>query len=248
MERNVLRVGSFNVRNARAFDGLNSWPFRRRTTARVAASLRADLLGVQEAYGCQVRYLVTHGGDVRAFGDGRGTNRSGEHCAVLVSSSIDVVEHHTRWFGDTPDTPGTRLEGASFPRIATTVVVNNHGAPLSFTNTHLDQRSSKLRRRSVTQLLEWLDLAQPQVIVGDFNAAPDDALFDTLADARFRNAFPPNAPGTFHGFTGTAHGPPIDFILVNEHVEVVDARVVVREPGARLASDHWPLVADLTTR
>ena len=43
----ALRVATFNVRNGIAFDGLDSWPLRRHTTAQAVAGLDADLIALQ---------------------------------------------------------------------------------------------------------------------------------------------------------------------------------------------------------
>jgi endonuclease/exonuclease/phosphatase family metal-dependent hydrolase len=165
-------------------------------------------------------------------------------------STLRIVEERTRWFGETPDRPGTRLPGASFPRIATTVVAELlDGAALRFTSTHLDERSEERRRLSATQLLEWVaEHGGAHVLAGDFNAPPTSPLFAAFAAAGFRHAVAASAGGTVHHFTGRRDGRRLDHILVSREFEVVGAEVVYGEPGERLASDHWPVVAELRMR
>lgn len=242
----VLRVATFNLRNGRAWDGCNSWPFRRRAALHAVSDLDADLLGLQEVFGFQLRWLGRQLPCYRAVGEARGLGGRGERVPVLIRrDAVRVIEHRTRWFGPTPDVAGSRLADATFPRVATIASVLWRGQRVQFTNTHLDERSAERRRASARQLLGWLDHTVAQVLVGDFNAGPGDALFDELGAAGFRDALPADAGGTFHGFTGGRDGPRIDYILVNRHVAVRDARVVHPEPGKRLPSDHWPVVADL---
>jgi endonuclease/exonuclease/phosphatase family metal-dependent hydrolase len=246
----VFRVATFNLRNGRAWDRCNSWPFRRRASVRALQALEADLIGLQEAFRFQLRSIVRGLPGYDAVGNGRDGGGRGEHVPVLVRRGrVRVVEHRTRWFGAEPDRPGTRLAGARFPRVATTVLAEfETGKRLQFTNTHLDERSAERRRHSGRQLVAWLDLARPQVLVGDFNAGPDDPMFRELEAAGFRHALPADAGGTFHRFTGRRDGVRIDHILVNDRVEVIAARVVYSDAGERLASDHWPVMADLALR
>ena len=118
----ILRFATFNIRNGRGLDYLRAWPVRRRWTAAAIASLRADVLGLQEVFEFQRRYLDRRLPGLRWFGQDRDGNGAGERCPVAVTDpSIGVVADRTRWFGTEPERPGRRLLGASFPRIATIV-------------------------------------------------------------------------------------------------------------------------------
>jgi endonuclease/exonuclease/phosphatase family metal-dependent hydrolase len=180
-------------------------------------------------------------------GAGRNRCRWGEHCSVLTRPvGALVLAHRTRWYGDHPDRPGTRLPGAPFPRIATTCTVQLAAGPVvQLTNTHLDSSSAERRVRSARQLLSWLDGDLPQVVLGDFNAGPGDEVLEILNAGGLRHALPATAGGTFHRFTGRTDGARIDHVLVSDGVDVLAAEVRHQRVGARLASDHWPVVADL---
>ncbi len=246
----MIRVCSFNLRNGLAFDGCNSWPCRRRATLAVLAAIDADVAGLQEAFGFQAHYLQRHLEGVGLSGDGRSARRRGERCCVLHrEATLQLLSAETRWFGDEPDMAGTRLPGASFPRVATIVelAVRDGGARFTFVDTHLDEHKDDNRVRAAAHLVEWLPDA-PAVVVGDFNAGPDSEVVRVLEAAGLAMALPADAPGTNHDFTGRTDGRRIDHILVSAHWEVLDARVVTDRPGGRLPSDHWPVVADLQLR
>jgi endonuclease/exonuclease/phosphatase family metal-dependent hydrolase len=240
-----LRVASFNIRNGRALDGVHAWPFRRRATAQALAALDADVVGLQEVYRFQERFLLKAVQGYRATGDPR--SRWGERCPVLWRPDRLAAEQSTTcWFADDPGRAGARLPGASFPRVATLTVctATDGGARFGFANLHLDERHASNRVRSAEMLLGWLDRDIPWVVVGDFNEAPGGPALDVLRAAGFRSALADDAPGTAHDFRGGSDGPRIDHVLVGPEWDIVSAAVEVAA-GGRLPSDHWPVVADL---
>ncbi len=248
----TLRVATFNIRNGRAFDGWDSWPFRRRSTLAAIHDLDATVIGLQEVYAFQRRWLVHHMPEHTAHGLGRG-RFGGEQCPVLVrSTKWKVSSHETRWFGPVPNRRGQRLPGALHPRIATTcTLAPTHvsacvGAePVTVTNLHLDASSAERRQASVEQLLSWLDPDRPQVVMGDFNASATGALLDLLASGGLRAAVPTGADGTYHHFTGRREGPRLDHVFVNDRFQVTSAEVHRLATRPPFPSDHWPVVATL---
>jgi endonuclease/exonuclease/phosphatase family metal-dependent hydrolase len=237
----IVRFATFNIRNGRGFDYLRSWPVRRRWTAAAIAALKADVLGLQEVFEYQRRYLDRRLPGLRWFGEDRDGNRGGEQCPVAVTDpTITVVSERTLWYGPEPERRGSRLPGASFPRIATIVRCRSLGLEYEVANTHLDERIAANRTESVKQLVNWLDPAIPTVVLGDFNTVPSDtAVLGPLTGAGF--LLVPVTGGTSHGFTGTHDGPQIDHVFVSPHWTLEEA-VVLRESGRwRLPSDHWPV-------
>lgn len=247
-----LRVATFNIRNGRAFDGWNSWPLRAASTAATLARLDADVIGLQEVFSFQMRSLRRRVPGYQDRGAGRTNGRRGERCPILVrAGAARMLQHRTQWFGDQPDQPGSRLPGASFPRIATTCRLELSPRPaggstvVEFTSTHFDERVHEHRELSARQLLARLDLDLPQIVVGDLNADPDDPLLRTLETGGLRQTLPPSAGGTSHRFTGRTDGRRIDHVLVSRHFDVVGAEVSYERVGRRLPSDHWPVIVDL---
>jgi endonuclease/exonuclease/phosphatase family metal-dependent hydrolase len=242
-----LRVGTFNIRNGFGFDGRNAWPFRWKATADMLRDLDTDVVGLQEAYGFQVRCLRSRLKDYGVTGDGRSVRRRGERCAVLFREArLELTESVTRWYGDDPDQPGRRLPEASFPRVATIadLTPQDGGPAFTFVNTHLDEHHESNRVAAAEQLLGWLGDG-PTIVVGDINAEAGSTVVRTLEAAGLRNVLGPDAPGTNHDFTGRTDGRRIDHILVSAHWTISSAEVVTGRPRGRLPSDHWPVVADL---
>ena len=243
----TFEVASFNIRNGLAWDKSHSWPLRSRHTTRAARGLGADVLGVQEAYGFQLRALGKAMPEMQVCGTGRMPNGRGEHVAILVNTDrFTVISDSTRWFGDTPDVAGSKLAGASFPRIATIVHLRDaSGQEVVVANTHLDEHHVANRVRSAEMLCEWLlPLSKPTVVLGDMNSTPGSEAIKRFVDAGFTSALAADAGGTEHKFHGNSDGEQIDYLLISDHWTVVDARV--QSAGhRRLPSDHWPVSATL---
>jgi len=193
-----LRVATFNIRNGIAFDWLDSWPFRRRATAEAVARLDADVAGLQEAYGFQLRYLLRHLPGYGATGAGRSDGRGrGERCAVLYRSArLALDDSVTRWFSDTPEVPGSTGWGGRLPRIVTLarLIDTRTGGRFGFADCHLEGWPPVARHRSAEALVGWLDPALPWIVAGDFNAEPDDEAVLTMLEAGFRDVFTASAP------------------------------------------------------
>jgi endonuclease/exonuclease/phosphatase family metal-dependent hydrolase len=118
-------------------------------------------------------------------------------------------------------------------------------------NTHLGL--GRRERLMQTQLLvgpEWLGRAAPEeplILLGDLNSLPGSRphrlLTQHLRDAR--SFFTP--PPRLRTFPTTFPVAAVDHIFVNEKLRI-EKILVARSPLARLASDHYPVVADLRWR
>ncbi len=248
----MVRVASFNIRNGLAFDGWNSWPFRRRATARTIEDLDADIVGLQEVYGFQLRWLQRQLPRYTVVaGQGRNGGGRGEMCPLLVRPSAAKVSHATtRWYGDSPEAPASRLPGASSPRIATlaNLRLEPSGVAVQVLSTHFDEAIATNRVRSARQVLDWLDRSTPHIVLGDLNGTPDDGAVEVLLRGGLESALRPEDGGTAHRFTGRRDGRQIDYVLFSKHWDVRSPTVDVPHRIRRLPSDHWPVVADLDLR
>lgn len=242
-----MRFATFNIRHGLGDDADNSWQFRRGSTASAIAALDADVLGLQEVLEFQRQDLDDRVPGLRWFGEGRGGGSSDEQCpVVLASPALEAVSSRTQWYGPSPMTKGTRLPGASAPRIATlTRLRGEDGAGFDVINTHLDEHLSANRDTSVRQLVDWLTPDTPTVVMGDFNAEPDDRALAALTGAGLRLVAVDG--GTAHGFAGVG-GTAIDHIFVSRHWTISAAGVARHRPDGRLPSDHWPVWVDARLR
>jgi endonuclease/exonuclease/phosphatase family metal-dependent hydrolase len=136
-------------------------------------------------------------------------------------------------------------------RSALWVAVEVDGQTIHVVNAHLSLRSGE-RRAQAAALIgpDWVghpDCADPAVLLGDFNAPPYSRSYRLIAnrmqDAQLSNSFGEPQP-TFHTRAPVLR---LDHVFVTKSIEVVDAGPV-RNPLTRVASDHFPLLAELRVR
>jgi endonuclease/exonuclease/phosphatase family metal-dependent hydrolase len=133
-------------------------------------------------------------------------------------------------------------------RSALWVCVEVDGHAVQVVNAHLSLRSGE-RRTQAAALLgpDWIghsDCADPAILLGDFNAPPYSRSYRLFAD-QMRDAqlsTPSGEPKpTFHTRAPVLR---LDHVFVTKSIEVV-AAAPVRTPLTRVASDHFPLLAEL---
>jgi len=93
------------------------------------------------------------------------------------------------------------------------------------------------------------------VLVGDFNATPESPCHAVLTGTEastnpgfpiFKNAFAPDDPGTFHGFSGKAIREHIDWVLYRGAITPTRARVITDAFEGGYPSDHFPLLVEFS--
>ena len=261
-DRGALRVMTFNLRVDTWVDGRNRWERRRDAVADRIRSWDPDLLGTQEGQDAMLTFLRGRLDDYGFYGAGRDDGRrSGEMCGVFYRTSrFERLDGGHFWLSATPDTPGSRGWGATFPRMVTWVKLKPRGGGGAFVwlNTHFDAWNARARAESARLLRARLSVLAgtlPCLVTGDFNAAPDSAPYRTLVGEpagggpRLRDVYRAAHPvagrgeGTVHLFTGWRGGPRMDWILASPEFVAVDAVIdTVRGPQG-YPSDHFPVVA-----
>lgn len=126
-------------------------------------------------------------------------------------------------------------------------------------NTHLQAGREGENDEAVRQRTEQADtiaariadLDVPVILMGDFNAEPDDDELSSLRDPELGllDAWQVAGDEELDGYTSPASPDEdaerrIDVIFVSSDLEVVSAEVPVTD-DSRISSDHYPVVADL---
>jgi endonuclease/exonuclease/phosphatase family metal-dependent hydrolase len=137
------------------------------------------------------------------------------------------------------------------PRGALWVRIKEHGISVNIINTHLDVRK-RARETQLQSLLgpEWLfnaNCEEPTILCGDFNFLPKSrhykSITSILRDTQLESTSGDVKATFFTRFPTTR----IDYIFVDKSINVNNT--FVPDTGlTRVASDHFPLIADVQIR
>lgn len=241
-----MRIATLNLRNT-----ADRWPARRQLLVRQLVALAPQVIAVQELriVPDQARWITA---EVARASAGRlvyrchrrpKTGAAGLWEGIGVLSRVPVVS--TAW-----------LDLGADRRVAQRVTVRTNGGDLDVYNAHLGLGGEVLRSGQAQRLLDWMGGRRPApaVLMGDLNARPGSPTIELLS-GRLRSAHlavhgcepPRTVPTPLRLGAAGATGSVLDYVFVNDLVEVVDARLAFDEvDGALCASDHYGLVADVT--
>ena len=258
-----LRVMSYNIRLDLASDGVNRWANRRDQFVGQIKVMQPAILGLQEVVPTQKADLERALPDYIFLGLPRDDGRTnGEYSNLAVDRDVFRVRSSgTFWLSLTPAVPSKGWD-AAYPRIATwaRLVRRSDGQRVLALNTHLDHSGEQARLLGARQIANWLiaNRAPGEVVVitGDFNAVPgsppmreltNNAL--SLRDTREAARTLVGPEGTFNAFKAIPdEARRIDYIFADPSVTVRSHAVLAwLIEGGRVASDHFPVVADLST-
>ena len=264
-------IVTLNIRHDNPGDGPDAWPNRADGLIAALAGFEADVIGLQEVLPRQADRIA---GDLPEFemlvrSRERVAGR-GEAVPILWRTShwrLDPDAHGTFWLSETPDVPGSKSWDSSLPRVTTWARLLpvsempdlDERRPLWIFNTHFDHRGVEARLESAKLLLDrilaWCDPTESVVLLGDFNAGPDeppvrvlvggDAADASMADpplidswASLNGGLVENA--TWNGFEFIESGSRIDYVFARG-LPVRSATIDRPTIGGRPISDHWPV-------
>ncbi len=216
-----MRFATYNIRHAQGMDFL----ILPRRVARAIVRTGAQVVGLQEVWSVagvqdQTEVISRNAGMSGEFVEAhrRGSLRMGN--AVLTSG---VVRSHEVF----------ELPSRKELRVCSVTEIALDGVTVRFAVTHLPLHKVT-RGLAIEMLAEKLPTDLPLVLVGDFNAPP--AELEPLRAVLTVPVPPPSFPsiGAFQR---------LDHIAFSEHWQLEELAVV-----RSLASDHLPLVAELSLR
>jgi endonuclease/exonuclease/phosphatase family metal-dependent hydrolase len=223
-----LRLMSYNVAGLRG-DQV--------ALAAVVRSLRPDVMVVQEAprrlrWRSRCADLARRVDLVYAAGGLPGLGN-----LLLVDLGVRV---HDTWCLRYPLTPGRHMRGAALARCSM------GGSTFVIAGTHLATDPAERPGQAAVLARALAEVQTPIILAGDVNEEPGGEAWTTLADGRVDAASAFSAQAEAEA-TFPAAGPAqrLDAIFVDRRLAVTEYRVV-DTPEARRASDHLPVVADIT--
>lgn len=254
---------TFNIRYDEPKDGVNAWANRKGKVADVIRFHMADLVGVQEALVGQLRDLEGLLPGFGRCGVGRSDGENGgEFSAILYRKDrFKVLECETFWLSPTPEVAGSKGWDAALPRIVTFAKLRDERTKKVFYhfNTHFDHMGVRARTESAKLIIAKMREAAagvPSILTGDLNVTEDTEAYKTLAavesglrDARYASEHGHfGGTSTFNGFKQLEPGRKIDYIFVTKGWKVSEHGVLADNWDGLWASDHLPVIAEVSLR
>lgn len=258
-----LRVMTYNIRLDLESDGINRWSARRDQFIGQLRLMKPAILGLQEVVRGQQADLERAFPTYSFLGLPREPGPMGESSNVAFDRTVfQLTTSGTFWLSPTPNKPSKGWD-AAYSRTATWahLVRRSDGRRFLAVNTHLDNEGQKARLEGARQILRWISANKAAgefvIVTGDFNTEAGTAPIKEMASSPLglRDAHdvaqtaPVGPDGTWNDFhTLPTEESRIDFVFVGPSLTVQRYAVLAwHGPGGRPASDHFPVVADLSS-
>ena len=257
--QHAMTVMSYNIRYDNPNDGVNAWPNRKDYVAEMIADVYgADIIGVQEALKGQLDDLQFRMPGYARVGVGRDDGKDqGEFSPIFYKTNrFDLLATNTFWLSETPHRPGSKSWDAAITRVATWARFEDSVTNTEFyvLNTHFDHIGEVARvesARLVNEFIEDLEEGIPVVLTGDLNVTERSEAYAVLTnspalnDARYLSKEEHKGPtASFSDWeTLQSNESRIDYILVNNHVNVLTHQIAKDRFEGRFPSDHLPVIA-----
>ncbi len=250
-----VKLMTYNIKYANENDGSNSWSKRQKFITNQLKFYEPDLFGVQEALQIQMDHFKDSLNGYDYIGVGREDGKKqGEYSAIFYKKEqYQVLESGTFWLSETPSKVSTGWD-AALPRICTYGLFEEieTGKKFWYFNTHFDHMGVKARTNSAQFILDKISEInsenRPVFLSGDFNLEPDSEgiqlIKKTLKDSKeIAETVSYGSEGTFNGFNfDEAVTRRIDYIFVNDQVQIEKYAVLSDSKLKHYPSDHFPVL------
>lgn len=258
-----LRVMTYNIRLDLESDGVNRWSARRDQFIGQLQLMRPAILGLQEVVRGQQADLERNLPNYTFLGLPREAGPMGESSNVAFDRTVfELRTSGTFWLSLTPKIPSKGWD-AAYSRTATWahLVRRSDGRRFLAVNTHLDNEGQLARLEGAKQILRWISAnkapGEAVVVTGDFNTEPGTPPIREMTHSALglrdsheaTRSIPVGPEGTWNDFqTLPKESSRIDFVFVDPKLVVNHYAVLAwHYEGGRPASDHFPVVADLSS-
>jgi len=247
-----INIMTYNIRLDTETDGINMWDNRKEGIVSLIKEESVDILGIQEGLPSQIEYLSKQLDDYSMIGEGRDGGNNGEYSAIYYrNKKMDLIETETFWLSETPEIPSIGWD-AAINRITTLGLfkIVDSNMELLVYNTHFDHIGKIARKKSVGVILNHIKendfQNRPLIVMGDFNANPDDLPIELLSkelNDSFKLLPLENPVGTFNGFDlDSKLLDRIDYIFT-KNLKITNYKHVDKKLSSGLwPSDHLPIL------
>lgn len=250
-----VEVISFNIRYNSPHDGINLWDKRKEGVVDLLSYYQPAIVGLQEATHSQLLYIDSAMSKYRYVGVGRDDGeKKGEYSPILIDTNLFRIEtQSTFWLSAESENVSVGWD-ASMERICTYALLEHKitKRKLWVFNTHFDHIGEVAREMSAKLILANIQHLNkedlPVILMGDFNARPEDKPIQTLQAALKDGATISRTPsygpvGTFNGFNPEMKlDARIDYIFVSKILVMSYAHIDDKLPNGNFVSDHLPVL------
>lgn len=257
----IDKAMTYNIRYDNPSDGINQWSNRKAAVVDLIQYYAPEVLGIQEGLHHQVTYLEDHLPNYSRIGVGRDDGKTkGEYTAIYYNNkALTLISGSTFWLSETDDRVSVGWD-ASMERICTYGLFESTSRKqrILVFNAHYDHIGPVARANSSKLILKKIkeinDRDYPVILMGDFNAEPNDepvqVILDTLDDAAQLTQHKIYGPvGTFTAFEPNAiPNKRIDYIF-SKGLAIKTYRHIddMRKDG-NYVSDHLPVLVHMEKR
>ncbi len=252
-----IKFMTFNIRLDTKDDGINQWPYRKERCAELVKYHQVDILGMQEAFIHQIKDMENQLPGYKWFGRGRDDGKeAGEFSPLLYNTKkFKLIEQATFWLSDSCDKVGFGWDAACRRVVTWGKFQEIKSKKVFFVfNTHFDHLGKIARRESsklVLKKIQEIGKNYPCILMGDFNATPDDEPIQLLVadnnpqkviDAEKISKNGHYGPySSFNGFKEEQKGKHIDYIFVKNGPKVLQHATHSETWNNLYPSDHFPV-------
>lgn len=252
LPKNNIRAAIYNVRLITDKDGINSWDLRKDSLVKIILENNMEIVGLQEAHPPQLKDIVE--GTSYAYVGEEGLFDP----VVYDGKRFEALDWNTGWLSESmlPHEVGW---DAKYKRYYTWVKFKDKKTKKEFYffNTHFDHVGLEAKTKSaklISSQAKKIAGNSPLIVSGDFNSRVNTEAYRILSenfdDARkvapIDRVYGPI--GTSHLF-GKIHPAQIDFIFVNNKIEVHSFRTIDESyENGFFPSDHYPVYIDFTIK
>ena len=247
-----INIMTYNIRLDTETDGINMWDNRKEGIVSLIKEENVDILGIQEGLPSQIEYLSKQLDAYSMIGEGRNGGNRGEYSAIYYKSKkMNLIETETFWLSETPEIPSIGWD-ASINRITTLGLFKmvNSSMDVLVYNSHFDHLGKIAREKSAVLILNHIKennyQNMPLIVMGDFNANPDDLPIELLSEElndSFKILPIENPIGTYNGFDLESNLlNRIDYIFT-KNIKITNYKHLDRKLSSGLwPSDHLPIL------
>jgi endonuclease/exonuclease/phosphatase family metal-dependent hydrolase len=254
-----IKVMTYNIRCGFCEDSssVNNWSKRKYLVAYLIKNHKPDLIGLQEAEMFQVKELIEMLDEYDWYGVSREDGKEGgESTAILYRKArFSPEQKQTLWLSETPEIVSKGWD-AAFKRTVTITKLTDilTSRELYYFNTHLDHIGEAARTESSIMIVKEISKYSneyPIILSGDFNYRSSSDGYKIITNKIFDTKLISKTESdggniTFNGF-GKDIKPDnkIDFIFVNDKVEILNHIVDTTTFNGLYPSDHYPVITEI---